>query len=99
MILDERKVKGRILSFYKRVNPVGFLTAGGIYALLFRYYNPAILTEEEFKKVILDLINRGYLTSDSGYLDAKTRLYATEQTFLLLEKQKFDEYIELPEEF
>jgi len=44
------------------------------------------------------LINDGYLRKETLYLDADTILFATERAYLLIDKKRIDETIELPKD-
>ncbi len=95
-MIEKPKVKGRILGFYRNVKPLSGLTLGEIYALLLRYYEPAAIELSILKDIVLDLINEGYLRKEALYLDADTILFATEKAYLLIDKKRIDETIELP---
>jgi len=97
-MIEKHKIKGRILAFYKNVKPLAGFTFGEIYVLLLRYYEPAVLELPLLKEIVIELINDGYLKKETIYLDADTVLFATEMTYLLIDKQRIDETIELPKD-
>lgn len=95
-MVEKPRIKGRILSFYRNVKPLSGLSMGEIYALLLRFYDPAVIKFSILKNIIVELINDGYLRKETVYLDADTILLATEKAYLLVDKIRIDESIELP---